>query len=929
MNQHIVEQDWRQLVLSTWPAVTASDLLEGSDGVWCAEGLSPPNDDEAVALAAVGRLIRYGQSVAIHLPISLEATIPRLAFYLHRLRLDAAQGLVRSPWLNRVEMSQRVDLLVFGRPRGMLRDFVSSMVMRPAIVNASTPPELAGFQRTLLIDGHGDLLSTLEMLSNCSRPFAIVLDTTHRGCADNAVSLIKALPSLFAKVPVIAVGYTGQALEGFENLHTWKVRLGDAVALSSRRRPMVARSVDVLAARDPVMNDFVKRLSFLLWNLKRLAEETDGRTPELAALAMVERVLRCINVPLAVHEKETIRYLRGGRFAVRSLESWLDIASRLRARRGDVQALKDEILLLIQNNLRYLRDATPGRSELLLQLGYKAVRERRSMSILVGNRRDALILQRWMEESLGPDAIGVVAVYAMDGATALPPDYADYVVYAEPLYPSRLHWLGLVAKYKQVLCHPFEQERVCQQIDRWWRANALTSALAGDKYRLWSLNWNLNKPLQDQLVEDDLSPKSFAVYEECPFGGHYPQPLRVAQLEVSRRYDDWLQALLAEPARDEINVAEQVEGNADREVAILHLAGHSEPVRLPADLQIMRFKGDTFSVGPVRELVAGDNLVLLRSSEDRVATQRELFDIFVQDNYGLQQVLRLAEKWQEYVEHGVSKLGTVAQLTRYLKGRKVDITPGAVHHWHAGRVIGPDNPSAIYILAELAQEPNAEAMAKMVENAIHVVRNEHRKIGTDLRKAIALTRSRDVSAVQIGSRRFSREVFDAMVEVCRVIEIDRPTQSSAAFRSLRSLKDVAREFASRHGDKLVLTKACERSMERSAFTDLDSFELILHALVEGFYPMYAGKSVSLKEVEERLAAIPASYAGRMSEVTKGRFESDYVRLYDGQKVDISRHIKLGKSFDPKHTLRLHFHWDAKATKIVVHHAGVHLPTLSS
>ena len=118
--------DWRRLVLDGWPAVTASDLLQDSQDIWLAEGLAPPKDDEAVALAAMGRLVRYGESIAVNLPVSREATLPRLAFYLHRLRLDAAQGLVRSPWLNRVEMAHRHDLLVFGRPRRMLRDFVTS-----------------------------------------------------------------------------------------------------------------------------------------------------------------------------------------------------------------------------------------------------------------------------------------------------------------------------------------------------------------------------------------------------------------------------------------------------------------------------------------------------------------------------------------------------------------------------------------------------------------------------------------------------------------------------------------------------------------------------------------------------------------------------------------------------------------------------------
>lgn len=889
----------------------------------------PPNDDEAVAMAAVGRLVRYGQSIAVNLPLSQGATLPRLAFYLHRLRLDAAQGLVRSTWLNRVEMAQRHDLLVFGRPRRMLRDFVTSTVMRPVLVDANKPLEQVEFQRTMLVNGHGDLLSTLEMLEQQSRPFAIVVDVSAQGCDENAVGLIRTLPTVFPKVPVVAFGFTGQVLEQPLGLHSWNVRLADGVPLTGASRSPNAKVVELVAPRDSVMNTFVKRLGFLVWNLKRMVDETGGRSSEFTALLALDRVLRCLNVPLAAHEEGTARCARGGRFAVRSIESWLEIASRMRGRRGDVQALLDEILKLIQNNLKELKEATPGRSELLLQLGAEAIKHRKRLSILLGSRRDALVLQDWLEKKLGANAVDLIAVSAMDGSTAVPPDHPALVVYAAPLFPSRLHWLGVAATRKVVLCHPFEKDRVFQQVNVWWRANALRSAGAGDKSKLWRLDWSDGAPLTDLQVEVESSQEAFVGYSELAIDGIYPKPLRVAQLEVLRRFDDWLQALLEEPSRTEINVEDEVGIESNKDVVILHLERQSEPLRWPADRQIMRLDGDTFSVCPAGDIVEGNDLVLLGNSEERLATQREIFDMFVQNHHGLQQTLRVAGKWQEFVDHGVAKLKTVAELTRYLKGKKFDITAGAVQHWHAGRVIGPHDPAAIRILAELAEVPNASQMAKIVENAILAIRNEHRKIGGDLRKAITLARGRSVSAVQIGSRCFSREVFEAMVEVCRVVEVERPTYSPAPRLPGKTIRDVARQFSVHHADKVAFTNSCERSMARSAFEDLDAFEAILNVIVEGFHPMYADKSLSLKQVEDMLAVIPASYAGNMSDITKGKFESCYSRQYEGQKVDISRHIKLGRSFDQRHTLRLYFHWDANAEKIIVHHAGVHLPTLNS
>ena len=220
-------------------------------------------------------------------------------------------------------------------------------------------------------------------------------------------------------------------------------------------------------------------------------------------------------------------------------------------------------------------------------------------------------------------------------------------------------------------------------------------------------------------------------------------------------------------------------------------------------------------------------------------------------------------------------------------------------------------------------------MAAIVANAIQTIRTEQRRIGNDLRRAINMSRKRETGAVQIGARRFAREVFDAMVQISRVVRVERPALGLGSAAAPRSVRDIALDFAAQHADRLLFTPGCERSMERSSYADLQAFAKVLMVLVEGFYSMYADNSKSLRDVQEMLQAIPAAYAGGMSDVTKGKTGQSYTRSYDGQKVDISRHIKLGRVYDPRYTLRLHFHWDAIRAKIVVHHAGQHLPTLSS
>jgi len=799
--------------------------------------------------------------------------------------------------------------------------------MRPCIVDGVNPLEQSVYQRTLLVSGHGDLLEILNLLSIKSQPFAILVQVTPEGCAENSLSIAKILPEFFPNVPIVALGYTGQVLSEAMQMHAWNMRMGDVDALRNDKAGRFTNStpIEVVAARDPVMDAFVKKLGFLVWTLKRKMEETGGISQELSALMAVDRALRCLNVPLSVHEQGILRHVRGGRYPVRLVESWMEIASRLKGRRGDIQELHSQILLMTRNIIRDLEVAKPGRSEAIIKLCGDALNRNQHVSVLVGGKRDAEILQNYIELRLGHESINFINVTQMDGATALPPNQVDLAIYAGVLYPSLIHWLGLSARKKVVLCHPFEQERVCDQIDRWWKVHALPSAPNGDKKRLWGLEWPTKGYLQDSLSDDVYIDGIATTFRLLEIDGEYQRQVRVAQIETTRALDDWLNALLAEPMP--VPRYDEIAHETTRVVVVVHLEGQSEPERWAVSHQVMRLQGEELEVCTAKDLMVGNELLLLVSSEERVATQRDLFDMFMQNNHGLSQTLRIAEKWQQFVDVGMQKYQTAVELNHYLRSKRFEVANSTVQNWAHGGVIGPQKPEAIRLLAELAGVNSPNKMANMVSNAINVIRGEHRRIGADLRRAITVSRNRDVSAVQIGSRRFSRDVFDTMVQIARIACIEHPSQDYSSYGPPRSIRDMAMDFALRHGSKVLFTPRCDRSMKSSNYSDLNAFARVLEVLVDGFYPMYATKSKTLQDVEDMLRLIPASYAGAMSDITKGKNEQAYFSLYEGQRVDISRHIKLGRAFDPRYTLRLHFHWDAEQAKIVVHHAGEHLPTL--
>jgi hypothetical protein len=126
-----------------------------------------PDEMEAVAWAAVGRSVRYGVSIAMNLPAGSRGAIPRLCVYLHRLRMDASQSLMRSPWFNAATMAGRTDLVVLGRPAQMLRDFATSAALRPTLLSKCAGRDEEGRHRTMLAGGHGDLMVVHITVRDC------------------------------------------------------------------------------------------------------------------------------------------------------------------------------------------------------------------------------------------------------------------------------------------------------------------------------------------------------------------------------------------------------------------------------------------------------------------------------------------------------------------------------------------------------------------------------------------------------------------------------------------------------------------------------------------------------------------------------------------------------------------------------------------
>jgi len=50
--------------------------------------------------------------------------------------------------------------------------------------------------------------------------------------------------------------------------------------------------------------------------------------------------------------------------------------------------------------------------------------------------------------------------------------------------------------------------------------------------------------------------------------------------------------------------------------------------------------------------------------------------------------------------------------------------------------------------------------------------------------------------------------------------------------------------------------------------------------------------------------------------------------YEGEQVEMFRHLKIGVADDCTKTIRVHFHWDSSRQQIIIGYCGAHLSVTS-
>lgn len=137
-------------------------------------------------------------------------------------------------------------------------------------------------------------------------------------------------------------------------------------------------------------------------------------------------------------------------------------------------------------------------------------------------------------------------------------------------------------------------------------------------------------------------------------------------------------------------------------------------------------------------------------------------------------------------------------------------------------------------------------------------------------------------------------------------------------------KDDLLSYVNRRWRKqIVLTQHAVDSLMDSPYKDIKRIVSAFDLLGDQFYQVYA-YGLRMDEAKAASSAVNIEFKPSMSDTSMGR-HAVYDRKYNGRDVDFNRHLCIGTSRSPDRCFRVHFEWDGVNQKIVVHHAGSHLP----
>ena len=895
-------------------AIPAADFIESLD---CGDALGG-------AISAAGYRLRHGKSVWISLPVMSSSDLGHILRYIHALRIEALNGVLRSNWFNHRNMTERQDLLVWSNRRSQYtalkndRELGVDMVRASARDGEGIIPLLnqGRVLRTLLVQVTQDNIQLCSDMAGASSPFAIVVDATPFGKRDSLPEVLETVSSFYSGVPVIiltAMGdfHTEQQIQN-PAISMWRQPAGRGLFPEKR---LISPSPRILVSADNTMNDHLIALAEQARTLKAGLPNTSASNGVTQAIDQVVSPFRALCVPLSYFETYQDANRRGGPYPVKTVADWIDDLQRAELSTGQNQASLDEFILHAEQLREMLLEGEAGKQQGVVKWLRNYVNTGERVAIGVSGERVSIMLTSWLMNSYSDELNdGRLSVIGINSARDLYRNGdapLDRLLLVGPLW-AQGYWALSLSDNTDLLCYASEAEWAERFGKRW------APCLNGDSdNKDW---WEL-KPSPYRYLQAAEKGVPVETWTDC--SGQY-----VHRLEIDLDYPDdgdWFEQLMAPIPEPLPALSKEPE---DDEVVVLTEEGLRHSFHCRQRIYVYCDEDEKLERIVAGELKPGDTLILTdEGSDDCAALLRVLIDYTEANTENYESFQLFAKRWDDYITSAVAKSGGVDGLHKALAaaGTKVDI--GTVRGWASLARIGPGHGGQgtldyIFAVGNIAGLITSKKQAEKVAKSIDKIRSTHRDLGKRLRQYVLNSASSSTELVGSMTDIIDPNIIADIVHLETITKIIQfPNVVPGESQSLSSILQSHVTIST----NVVATPRAVRSAAKSGFSKLTKAEKCLQLLENEFHEVYSGK-LRMDEAVSTAKRAGISYAGAMSNVTQGQHANVYGVNYNGKTVDIGKHLRVGSSFNPEHCFRCHFHWDETTKKIVIHHFGRHLPT---
>ena len=886
----------------------------------------------AQGLAAVGYRFKNGQHTALSAPFQRPGDLTWVLHYLHRTRVEALSGRIRANWLNAPRMREASDLIVWTRAAfqytrlrqepglsvrwGNLARQAGSLPVRQ---NSPPGPETIVCQQT------SGLTRSCDTLSGTSRPFVMVVDLTPFGYRKNPGELLDHLTVYFPDCPVVIL----TSLDD-RTMETKLPKPGIPVSIWHQHpdhpTPLITRAgnqwtVVLTELPDHRLENALLRASECCRRLHKLLGRQDDpvQTSVITPVRGILAGLKDLGIPLHYFETEFIRIRHGDRFPFESFRDRLESIRLADLPCAEVDAMRNRTVGILEQLMDQIETGHTGKSQALEYWLNETDAPGKDRLIVVQSEWEAGVLSSWLNQDHLPAVESgqltvVGAKSAKERYRKLDKPFQEVLILGHPgksegwvvYLGERTHWLVYPQEKKWLQQHASEwvasRENHLQQKEQWWQLDDLSPwEMSRKNVEFQECTWN-------QCSGQYIAHKTVAPTPAV-------DPAGVGSLWSVLEWTSPGAVKKGPPAAGEVTiVTERGTYRYHRHQLVYSLDGIS-------DRAVLDHR-------PAKNISPGVQLVQIRSENDEGLDLMDFLQEYARKPLPDQAAHCIQiNRWLNHVDRAIQACGSLEALHQRLCNDGIQIEIEAVRQWIRYRGIFPKIDRAIVpLVAKISRPGHCEEEICAIIHSQKQLQNHHRRIGRAIRQLAMETKAPTPATSGRDTDAPMNEVLASLVSFEEVVSVHHHAKNGIAAVQPASLVELVEQMVATSRGRLAITSAGLRSAQSSPYRDFGKVRRCLEILREEYFQVYGpDKSLQLGAAIAAGRPYQIDFKGDTAATTKGK-HATYQRRYRNKVVDIGKHLGIGDSGAPERCFRLHFHWDEASRKIVIHHAGRHLPS---